>query len=250
MALGLDVRVEGALPAIMANLGLNLKNAINAAIDRQTEETKGQLRVRIAGGLSARAANALRSKVRGNPDETLTGILHSAWWRAARGPNPNAVVVRGARGPSIDMLSAFERGDVIRPQGGRSALALPLPAAYDTISRRAGRRRADPTPVDIEAAIDADLFVLKRPGRPALLCAKNLAVTSKPFGSIRPARYRARNSNEFRKRRTANAIIPFFVLLRSTKLRSRYRLQDVREAVPARLAEKVLLEGGKRGVFG
>lgn len=221
----------------MAAKGLTIQDAANAAVVRQTDETKGEMRVQIAQRLSPRAANALRSKRFTNPtpgggEGDVVGFIHSAWFRRSR-----------STGEQIDMFRSFETGAVIRPTRGKF-LAIPLPAAY-TVAGIGGRRGKRPTPEAVETALDQDLFVIQRGGRPAILAAKNVA-----FGRGRGAKIRApraRNARGgFSQRRTANAIVPLFVLLKNSRLPKRLDFAQTRDGAQRGLADKFTVELARR----
>lgn len=235
----LALRTSGSLRRHLAAEGLVLEDAANAAVVRQTEQTKGAMRVQIAARLSPRAANALRSRLyldQGKGGQgTVGGYIFSAWWRKDR---------RG--GAAIDLFWAYANGAVIRPAKGE-ALALPLPAAYAVVGLPRGARgqRRAPTPVEVEAALDTDLFVLRRPGRPSLLCASNVNVTQRAHGSLRAARYRNRQGG-FARRRRSDAIVPLFVLLKNTHLPRRLDFDSITADAEQGLEDKFLVELARR----
>ncbi len=238
--MNLTVKTEGAsLSRQMATLGSDIQDAANQAVERQTAETLGRMRGHIAQRLSTRAANALRSHKYVNtasalsPVGSVAGYIHSGWWRKPRGG-----------GEDIDMFAAFERGDVVRPQRGQF-LAIPLPQAYAV----AGRGKKAPTPRLVEAALDTKLFVLKRSGKPALLCARGVATGGGGKRAvIRAGQFRNRKGG-ISKRRTSGAVIPMFVLLRNTRLPRRLSFEPIRAEAEQRLAEKVIVALGAKGAF-
>lgn len=218
----------------MEQAGLSLQDAGNAAVIRQTDETKGAMRVQVAQRLSSRAANAIRSKRYVNSSTAgqgdVAGFIFSAWWRKGR-----------RTGEEIDMFQAFEDGAVIAPARGQ-ALAIPLPAAYDAVG---GRKR--PTPLAVEAALDTDLFVIKRPGRPALLAARDVSVrrTGRGRAKIVARRYRGKGG-ALKIRRAPPVVVPMFVLLRNTRLPKRLDFASIRQDGESGLAEKLLVELARR----
>jgi hypothetical protein len=233
----LNVSVSGKLRDVLAQKGIALQDAGNAAVVRQTQETHGEMRVQIAQRLSPRAANALRSRRFVNPSTVggegeVVGFINSAWFRKSR-----------ATGQNIDMFAAFERGDVIRPVRGKF-LAVPLPAAY-TVAGIGGRNGARPTVEAVETALDQDLFPITRPGRPTLLFAKQVSLGRGRGAKIRAPRGRNARGG-FSRRRTVNAIIPLFVLLKNTKLPKRLDFTATRAKHQTRLAEKFLVELARR----
>jgi hypothetical protein len=238
---------KGVLEAELVRLGSGVQDAASAAVLRQTEETKGVMRGQIAQRLSARAANALRSKRyvnapnsgRGTAGE-VAGFIFSAWWRKDR-----------QTGEDIDMFAAYERGDVIFSAKG--LLAVPLAAAYRVVGlakgTRGGKRR--PTPVDVEAALDTDLFVLKRPGRNPLLCARGVVQGAPGRGGARPiraARYRTKRGTLATRKGATGALVPLFVLLKTTRLPKRLDFDGIEERSAGRMAEHLIVELGRRGL--
>lgn len=251
--MGRGVRVEvtagaGQLQAELERLGSAVQDAANAAVVRQTAETKDLMRGQVAAKLSPRAANALRSKEYVNAPNSglgvageVAGFIYSAWWRKDR---------KG--GDNVDMFAAFERGDVVYAPGKQ--LAIPLPAAYQVVGLpRTGRGRKRPTPQDVEAALDTDLFVLRRGGgRASLLCARGV-VRGAPSGRkgarpIRAARYRNRKGGLTVRRGASAELIALFVLLRTARLPRRLNFAGIEGRSADRLAEKVLIEMGRRGL--
>lgn len=236
-ALRLGLTVSGSLKRELEQTGLSLQDASNAAVIRQTDETKGAMRVQIAQRLSTRAANALRSKRFVNSSAAgqgdVAGYIYSGWWRKSR---------RG--GEDIDMFKAFEDGAVIAPARGQ-ALALPLPAAYDVVGGRSGNKR--PTPLSVEAALDTDLFVIKRPGRTAILAARDVGVRRTGRGRTRIVGKRFRNKKGgLSIRRVAPVIVPMFVLLRNARLPKRLDFSRIQAEGESGLAEKLLVEIARR----
>lgn len=228
--------VDGpALQGQLEALGSAVQDAANRAVERQTGETVGAIRTQIAGRLSARASGTIASRLylnRGGengPHGSVGGWIHSRWWRRPAGG-----------GEQIDLLAAFARGGVILPRHG-DALACPLPAAYNVLGLAAGYRRSRKpvTPQAVETALDQDLFLVGRPGRPGLLCARGVAISGR--GTIRAARFRGRGI-DLRRRRTSDAVVPMFVLLRTTTLPKRLDFAQIRAAIPDGLAEKFVVE--------
>ena len=236
-ALRLNLRVSGSMKRELEQAGLSLQDAGNAAVIRQTDETKGAMRVQVAQRLSPRAANAIRSKRFANPSAAgqgdVAGYIYSGWWRKNR---------RG--GDDIDMFKAFEDGAVITPARGQ-ALAIPLPAAYDVVGGRTGSKR--PTPLSVEAALDTDLFIIKRPGRPAILAARDVGVRQTARGRTRIVSRRFRNKKGgLSARRVAPVVVPMFLLLRNTRLPKRLDFGQIRQDGEQGLAEKLLVELARR----
>lgn len=232
----LSFKVSGNLKRELEKSGLALQDAANAAVLRQTDETKGAMRVQIAQRLSARSANALRSRQFVNSSSVgqgdVAGFIFSGWWRKSR---------RG--GEDIDMFKAFEDGAVIAPARGQ-ALAIPLPAAYDVVGGRSGSKR--PTPLSVEAALDTDLFVIKRPGKAAILAAKAIRRTAKRGASRFVAKRYRNKKGALSVRRAAAEIIPLFVLLRNTRLPKRLDFSQIQQDGERGLGEKLLVEIARR----
>lgn len=226
----------------MAALGPQMQDAGNRAVERQTKETLFEMRGEVTRGLSARAANALRSRLYPNPSQDVGGFVFSAWRRKPR-----------SGGQDIDMFAAYERGDVIRPVRGKY-LAIPLPAAYSVVGlprgirTSGGFRKKRPTPVEVEAALDTDLFVISKPGRQPVLAARGVSVAGGKSSKIRAARFRNKRGGLSRRRRT-DAVIPMFVLLRNARLPKRLDFSRVEEAGATGLANKIEIELAARGVF-
>ena len=99
---------------------------------------------------------------------SVGGWIYSRWWRRPRS------------GEQVDLLAAFERGDEVKPVRGRG-LAIALPQAYAVVgvSRLGGRKRQNPTPATVEQALGVKLFLLRRPGKLALLCATGVSTDSR-----------------------------------------------------------------------
>lgn len=239
MRLGLSV--SGSLKRELEQAGLSLQDAGNAAVVRQTDETKGAMRVQIASRLSTRAANALRSRRYVDPTATghgeVAGYIYSGWWRKNR---------RG--GDDIDMFKAFEDGAVIAPARGQ-ALAIPLPAAYAVVGR--GKKR--PTPKAIEVALNVKLFPLKtRRGNTLLAITpqSGAVAISGRSSKIRPVRYvkntRERSFPTTRRGAAVRVPIPMFLLLRNTRLPKRLDFAPIHEQGERGLAEKLLVELARR----
>lgn len=236
----LALRTTGSLRRHLEAEGLVLEDAANAAVVRQTDETKGAMRVQIEARLSRRASFALRSKLyldQGKGGQgTVGGYIFSAWWRKDR---------RG--GANIDLFWAYENGAVVS-SAGHQALAIPLPAAYAVAGLAPdarGRVRA-PKPVDVEAALNADLFVLQRPGQYALLCAKGISTASRgKRGKLRAATYTNKRGLAAR-RRVDDSVIPMFVLLKNTRLPRRLDFSSIVAAAEQGLEDKFLVELARR----
>lgn len=233
----LSFKVSGNLKRELEKSGLVLQDAANAAVLRQTDETKGAMRVQIAQRLSARSANALRSRQFVNSSSVgqgdVAGFIFSGWWRKSR---------RG--GEEIDMFKAFEDGAVIAPARGQ-ALAIPLPAAYDVVGGRTGSKR--PTPLSVETALDTDLFVIKRPGKAAILAARDVSVRRTGRGRTRIGARRFRNKKGgLSVRRVAPVVVPLFVLLRNTRLPKRLDFSQIQQDGERGLGEKLLVEIARR----
>lgn len=237
--MNLEVKVDGgALQRHFEQMGSLVLAAGNAAVVAQTVETRDAMRAQVAVRLSGRAANALTSQTYANSGRIAGGLVYSRWWRRAR-----------ATGEEIDMFAAFERGDVVRAVRGQF-LAIPLPAAYAVVGIPRGTRgrKRPPSPVDVEAALDTDLFVLKRGGRPSLLCAKDVKVTNRAHGSIRGKRYRNAKGG-FSQRRTPGVVVPMFVLLKNSRLPRRLDFEPVVGRLDEKLAEKFYVELARAGVL-
>jgi hypothetical protein len=233
----LSVGIEARFAALMQRAGSQIKEAAGRAVVRQTEETQGAMRLRIAGGLGARAANALRKNLYPNPDGSVAGFVSSAWWRPAQGPSPHALKGR------IDILAAFERGDAIRPWKGKGlAIALPTAGRFGFAS---DGKRVRVTPEAFERRTGIKLqFVPARAGNPAMLVARaNLTAG----GVVQPLRKGERGGRVFARRGVRS--VPVFIIVRSTKLPQRFDLDAIRDQHEERLAEKVIVEAAKLGLL-
>jgi hypothetical protein len=242
--LRLNVSVSGKLRDVLAQKGIALQDAGNAAVVRQTDETKGEMRVQIAQRLSPRAANALTSKRIVNPpaggqaEGEVVGYIHSRWFRRSK-----------ATGQNVDLFAAFERGDVIRPVRGKF-LAVPLPAAYSV----AGIGRKRPTPVGVETALGVKLFQFtsKRGNRFLAITPDSGAVTlgRGRRAKIKPVRFiktaGGRSFPTSRRGAVVRAPIPMFLLLRNSKLPKRLDFAATRAKSATRLGEKLLVELARR----
>jgi hypothetical protein len=230
----LDVNVDIQALEDLAQNAERLIDGANRAVQRQTEETLGEMRSHTAQRLGARTANALGRRFYVNEDRTVAGFIHSRWWRRGAGG-----------GPRQDILEAFSKGEVITPKRGQF-LAIPLPAAYAVAGASRGGQR--PTPERVETALDQDLFVIQRAGRPPILCAKNVAISTRRRGTIRAGRFRSKGGI-LKQRRTVNAIVPLFVLVKNVRLPKRLDFPPITEKADERLAEKLIVELVTRGVI-
>ncbi|MFZ1427181.1 MAG: DUF6441 family protein [Geminicoccaceae bacterium] len=241
----LSLRVTGNLRRQLQADGLAVEDAGNAAVVRQTDQTKGEMRVQIAGRLSARAANALRSTLYRNPSVrggqgNVASYIHSAWWRKDR-----------KTGDNIDMFWAFEQGAVISGVKGRH-LAIPLPAAYAV----AGRGRKRPTPEGIAAALSIKLFALtsKRGNRFLAITPESgpVAIGRGRRGSLLPARYvKTKGDRSFPTTRRATVVrqpIPLFLLLKNVRLPKRLDFDAIVQTGEQGLDDKFQVELARRGI--
>lgn len=236
--MNLDVKAELDALRTLAQSGPQFRDAANAAVMRQGDETKGAMRAHIEQRLSRRAAGTITSETHVGRDSAVAYYIHSRWWRRpARG------------GEAVDLLAAFERGDTIVPARG-GALAMPLPAAYNVVGLSAGYRQARkaPTPQAVEIALGGQqLFMLRSKRGNVLLCAKDVAISTGRRGSIRAGSYRNRKGKTVR-RKGLTEIVPMFVLLRNTRLPKRLDFSGIRAETASGLAEKLIVELGRRGV--
>lgn len=241
----LSLRVTGNLRRQLQADGLAIEDAGNAAVVRQTDQTKGGMRVQIAGRLSARAANALRSRLDRFQSSTggqgnVVGFIHSAWWRKDR-----------KTGDNIDMFWAFEHGAVISGVN-RGHLAIPLPAAYAV----AGRGRKRPTPEGIAAVLGIKLFALtsKRGNRFLAITPESgpVAIGRGRRGSLLPARYiKTQGDRSFPTTRRAAAVkqpIPLFLLLKNVRLPKRLDFDSIVQTGGQGLDDKFQVELARRGL--
>lgn len=226
----------------MTALGPQMQDAGNRAVERQTKETLLEMRGEATRGLSARAANALRSRVYPNPSQDVGGFIFSAWRRKPR-----------SGGQDIDMFAAYERGDVIRPVRGKY-LCIPLPAAYSVVGvpkgirTSAGLRKNRPDPRTIESVLGVKLFKVSKAGRQPILAVSGVNVGGAGRGKIR-ARHYYNKRGGVSTRRGSDAVIPMFVLLRNARLPKRLDFSRVEEMGAAGLASKIEIELAARGVF-
>lgn len=244
--MNLEIKLSNAdLHAVFGKIGSDLQEAANAAVRAQTAETVGAMRVHISQRLSQRSANTITSKVYENEADgpkgaagSVGGWIYSRWWRRPR------------NGEQVDLLAAFERGDVVQPVRGRG-LAIALPQAYAVAgaSRLGGRKRQNPTPATVEQALGVKLFLLRRPGKLALLCATGVATDSRgKRGKIRAASY-VNKKGLTARRRTRDAVIPMFVLLKNMRLPKRLDFAPIVQEGENRLAEKLLIELARRDML-
>lgn len=244
--MNLEVKITGAdLHAAFGKIGADLQTAANAAVRAQTSETLGRMRVHISQRLSERSANTITSKVYENEAAgpkgdagSVGGWIFSRWWRRPRS------------GEQVDLLAAFERGDEVKPVRGRGlAIALPQAFAVAGASRLGGRKRQNPTPASVEQALGVKLFLLRRPGKLALLCATGVSTDSRgKRGKLRGASYVNKRGLAAR-RRTSDRVIPMFVLLKNMRLPKRLDFAPIVEEGETRLAEKLLVELARRDML-
>lgn len=229
MKLAVDVKVtggRGGLDLGFAQDAKSLRDAINEAVVRQTDETKNRVRAHVLGAMGTRAAFTIRSKVgldrRAGADEgSVVGVVSSNWKR------------RTSRG-RVYVLDVFENGAIILPRGEKY-LAIPLPAAGKD---RKGRKL---TPVEWEAENNQDLqFVPRKGGRAPLLVAQ----ASRLRRNGRAGFTRRRGTAAPRYRTT----IPIFVLVRSTRIQKRLNVGPIKADADERFAEKVIISMAKRGI--
>lgn len=216
---------RGGLDLGFATDAKSLRDAINEAVVRQTDETKNRLRSHVLGAMGPRAAFTIRSDVGldrrpGADVGSVVGVVWSKWRRKT--PHGRVYV-----------LDVFENGAIITPRGERY-LAIPLPAAGKD---RKGRKL---TPVQWEAENNQELqFVPRKGGRAPLLVAQ-------------ASRLRRSGLAGFTRRRNAKTTykttIPIFVLVRSTRIRKRLNVEPIKADADARFAEKVIIGMAKRGI--
>lgn len=244
-AVRLNLTVSGRLRDILAAKGVAIQDAANAAVARQTDETKGAMRVEIARRLTPRAANALRSRKYVNPSQfggegDVAGYIHSAWFRRGR-----------ASGQNIDLFKAFETGAVIRPVRG-SNLAIPLPAAYGVAGL--GGRGSRPTPIQVETRLGVKLFPFtsRRGHRFLAITPESGAVTirrTSRFG-VRPVRFiktaGGRSFPAARRGARVRVPIPMFLLLKNSRLPKRLDFSGIEAAKAKGLADKFTVELARR----
>lgn len=225
----------------LGEIGSPLRDAADAAVERQTEETKGAMRVEIARGLGNRVANALRGEFYLGRQGQVVGFIHSKWWK------------QRADGELIDLLAAFERGALLTGSRGQS-IAIPLPAAYNILGLSATRggggrfRRKPVTPERVERKLGARLFVLRRRGRLDLLCARAgwLHVLTPGAASRKP---RGRRGRPGTVGAAANAPIACFALTKGNRLPKRLEFGPIVKRGQARLVEKMIVEMARRGIL-
>lgn len=223
----LEVAVSGRLDEAMLGKARILQQAVNRAVVRQTNETRGRLRGMVAGRLGGKAANTVYGQA--GPDRRIgnegqvVGVVSSRWWRKANGRR-------------VNVLDGFETGLTIRPTQGRF-LAIPLPAAGK--SRRGGRI----TPQEWEERNNQDLILVQRPGRRALLVARasRLGRNGVAVTSVRRTRGGIRVANR--------VMVPVFVLVPQTRLPKRLDAASVRREADQRLAEKIVVEATVGGLW-
>ena len=241
----LSLTVTGSMKRYMQEAGTSLQDAGNAAVVRQTNETKGTMRVQIGQrlGRKGRAANAIRSRFYLNasgPQADTVGYIHSAWWRKSR---------RG--GPDIDMFRAFETGAVITPAKGKN-LAIPLPSAYAVV----GRGRKKPTPEIVQVALNIKLFVLTaHSGRKFLAITPSsgqVAISRNKYGTgkIKSVRFikktKERSFPTTRRGAKVQKPILMFLLLKNARLPKRLDFAPTKEAANQGLAKKMIVEVARR----
>lgn len=241
----LSVNVSNKLRDVLQGKGAVLQDACNAAVVRQTDETKGAMRVEIARRLTPRAANALRSKLYANPPKggaaegQVAGFINSAWFRRSK-----------STGGNVDMFAAFETGAVIRPVRGKN-LAIPLPAAYAVAGLG---RNVRPTPKQVETRLGIKLFQLtsKRGHRFLAITPESGAVTlgRGARGSVKPVRFiKTSGGRSFPTTRRGSRVttpIPMFLLLKNARLPKRLEFEPIRREGETRLGQKILVELARR----
>jgi hypothetical protein len=243
--LRLNLTVSGNLRGILAAKGLVIQDASNAAVVRQTDETKGEMRVQIAQRLSPRAANALRSRRFVNPtpgggEGEVVGFINSAWFRKPK-----------AGGDDIDIFKSFETGAVIRPVRAQN-LAIPLEDAYTVTGL--GGRGPRPTPRQVETRLGVKLFVIKsKRGNRFLAITPESGPVALGRGrkrTIKPARFvKTTGGRSFpTTRRAAPVRVPIrmFLLLKNSRLPKRLDFAQTRAAGEKGLADKFVVELARR----
>lgn len=235
-----DIQIEHSVSEAIGEIGSRLRDAADAAVVSSTNHLKNDMREVIDRGLGSRASYALRSDFYFGKRMEVVGFVYSAWWRTA------------ADGlDKIDMLAAFERGGLIgSPFGG--ALAVPLPAAYNALGlpayswrgRAPGNKQV--TPQAIELALGQRLGIIKTRAGRLLLVARDVVRSFSSRATVRSATLIDRRGRQRRRRGTAAAMVPMFVLLRGTALPKRVDFRAIRATAPQRLAENFLVELAKR----
>lgn len=234
----LEVTVDTTPLKEIGELGTPLRDAADAAVERQTRETQGEMRVEIARRLGSRAANALRSRLYLGRQQEVVGFIHSKWWR------------KRADGELIDMFAAFERGAEITGSRGQN-IAIPLPAAFNILglsaTRGSGRSRQKAVTIQaVERKLGARLFVIKRHGRFDLACARVGWLSA--LGGI-ASRSRRKLARPATIGPASNRLLPLFVLTRSTRLPKRLDFSAVLSRADTKLTEKFIVELARRGVL-
>ncbi len=151
---------------------------------------------------AARLASAIsESQFTGDPLQTRTGKLRaSVSWKILPFDDQVVAAIGVIRGPARRYARIQEEGGTIKAAPGK-ALAIPLPAARTA----SGRPRYPGGPRQAEKRHPGEVFFLKRPGKPPLICrAKKVAGGGNRTGKV----------------------IPLFVLQKSVKLPATYWLSE------------------------
>jgi hypothetical protein len=151
-------------------------------------------------GVEQLASEIATHELTGQTLGVVTGMLRRSvkGWMISSG-GTIVVAVGVTKGPATAYARIHEEGGVIRGKGKR--LAVPLPAART----RTGKPRFPGGPREA-ARKYPDLFLLKRPGRPPLLC--------------RPLRVAGRKGGKVK------GLEPLFVLLSSVRIPARHWLSE------------------------
>jgi hypothetical protein len=186
-------------------ISIALRGDVESASASLLAELRGQVE---ASGLGTRLANAWRRRV--FPDNAAVSTL-----------SPAALV--WTKAPTI--IRAYNEGTIIRPKGGRKALAIPT----DWVPLKANRRPM--TPVEVEARFNRDLRYVPLPNGRAVLIMDQVIKGRK--GGLRRATSRRRGQG----RNVTSKVM--FVLVRQVTVKKRLDIEAASEAAQGRLAAAV-----------
>lgn len=210
----ISVRTDQGMERALTGFGTALRQAGSETVAKSARAMKADLRRDVVrGGLGARLSRSWRDHI--YPD--------------VAGKTPTALVFSTA--PHI--IAGHSEGVSIRARGG-GRLAIPTAA----VPRGRGGRRLRPK--EVADRLGTPLRVIARPGRPSLLVADNVALTSR--GTVRSLTRRRRHSGAFtalttRSKRagvTGRATVILFVLLPLVRLPKRLHSERlIRKGVDA-----------------
>jgi hypothetical protein len=233
----LNLLVQGNVAEIIGKQVDRVAVGVRAGIDQTTKETQTLLRsqVRAAfGARSTRLSNAWRAKTYPNrPSLRAAGLVYT------QAPN---------------IITAFDKGETIRPSRGRKYLAIPTEFNRQTVgrgirpiitaqqmvaSKAAFVFRSRRTGVRLWMLKSDEALSLSSRGSPAgseRMEKRRLARVSRFQRAVRGGGVRGSRSREFR----ARGIVPLFVLVPAVTPRRRLNVNNARDFAARRVQPAIM----------